>query len=118
MQVVEVRVRDQYKIDRREITNLHPGLAQSFKHKKPAREVRIDDNVLPTHLQEETGVPNKSHSHLGVGHQNWLVGLANSGGHSRMADELPKLARALAHCRTLERLSQHRGRCWLSLARQ
>ena len=105
MQVVEVGVRNQHKIDRRQITNLHPGLAQSFQHKKPAREVRIDDDVLPTYLQEETGMPNKSHAHLGVRHQNWLVGLANSGGHSRMAYELAKLPGALAHCRTFEGLS-------------
>src|ERR1700688_2173809 len=105
-----MRVRDQNEVNGRQITNLHPRLPESFQHKKPARKVRVNDDVLPTYLQEETGVPNKSHAHLAGWHQNRLMGFANSGSHSRMAYELPKLPGALAHCRTLERLSQHRGR--------
>ena len=50
VQVIEVRVRDEYQIDGRQITNLYARLAQSFQHKKPAREVGIDNYVLSAHL--------------------------------------------------------------------
>ena len=78
MQVIEVRMGDEHQIDRRQITEPHSRLAQSFQHKKPAREVGIDYDILAAHLQEKTGMTNESHAHLAVRHQDRLVRLSNS----------------------------------------
>jgi len=98
--------------------NFHSRLAQPFQHKKPAREVWIDDDVLAADLEKKTGMANESHAHLAICDQNRLMGFSDSGSHGRAPYELPKLSGAFAHRRTFEGLSQHRGRWWFSLARQ
>jgi hypothetical protein len=108
MQVIEMRMGDQHQINGRQIAEFYAGLAQSFQHKKPSREVRIDYDVLAAHLQEKTCMTNESNPHLAIGDQNRLVRFADSRGHSGVPYELPKLPRALAHSRTLDRLSQHK----------
>src|SRR5579872_2125934 len=78
MQVVEVGMGNEHEIDWRQIADPHSGLAQSFQDKKPARKIRIDDDVLAAHLKEKTGVSNESHTQLAIGYQYRLVWLSNS----------------------------------------
>jgi hypothetical protein len=66
VQMIEVRVRDQNQVDRRQVLNLHPRLTQSFQHKQPAREVRVDQNIFPANLQKKTRMTDKGHAHLTI----------------------------------------------------
>src|SRR5579859_6530740 len=63
VQVVEMRMGDEHQINRRQIPDPYSRLAQSFQYKQPAREIRVDDNVLATHLDKKTGMANEGQAH-------------------------------------------------------
>ena len=50
VQVVEVRVGYQHHIGRRQVAQVQSRLPQTLEHEKPAREVGIDDDILPADL--------------------------------------------------------------------
>src|SRR5579859_6036476 len=62
MQMIEVRVRNQYQIDGRKVGDAKAGTAQALEHKEPAREIRIDHYALAADLHEETGMANECHA--------------------------------------------------------
>ena len=66
VQVIEVRVGDQHQIDRRQIAQLHARLAQPLQHEQPAREVGIDQHILPAHLHEKAGVADEGDAEFAV----------------------------------------------------
>jgi len=66
MQVIEVRVRDEHQIHRRQIAQIHSRLTEAFKNEKPARKIGIDDDVLASDLKEEAGVSDKGHPELAI----------------------------------------------------
>src|SRR6185312_6485934 len=108
MQVVEVRMSDEHEIDWRQVPESNSRLSQSLQHKKPAREIGIDQDILATHLQEKAGVSNESHTHLAIGYQDRLVRLSNSRCHCRAPYQASELPGALAHRGTLDGLSKHK----------
>lgn len=101
--MVEVRVRDQNHINRRQIAKVHPGLAQPLKHKQPAGEVGIEQNILSAHLQKEAGMTDKSQTQLAVAHEFWFVGLAGAGCNGGVAHQAAKLPGPLAEYRIPQR---------------
>lgn len=56
MQMIEVRMRHQYGVDRRQVAHPQPRPTQPLQNKNPLREVWVDDNVLPADLQKEARV--------------------------------------------------------------
>ena len=92
MQVIEVRMRYQDNIHGRQVAQVQPWLTQAFENKQPAREVRIDDDVLPAKLEEEAGVSDKGDAQLAVRNQFRFVGLAGA----RCYRGVPHQARELA----------------------
>jgi len=91
MQMVEVCVRNHYCIDRRQVPHTKPRPAQALQYKNPLREVRINDKVLPTDLQKETGVPDKRHTQLAPRGQYGFNSFTCAGSQDRAPDERPDL---------------------------
>src|SRR5579872_3812713 len=76
MQVIEVRVRNQYEIDGGKIGDSQAWTAKPFQHEQPPRKVRIDQDRLAADLDEEARVPDEGHAEFSVARQTWLVSLA------------------------------------------
>ena len=74
MQVIEVRVRHQHDIHRRQVAQIQSRLTQALENEEPAREVGIDDDVLSANLQKEAGVPDERHAQLAVRNQLAVCG--------------------------------------------
>jgi len=66
MQVIKMRMRDKYDIHRRQVAQMQTGLAQPFQNKKPAREVRVNDDVHPADLEEEAGMADERYAQIAV----------------------------------------------------
>ena len=74
MQVIEVRVRYQDEIHRRQVAQVQSRLPQALQNEEPAREVGIDDDVLSADLQEEAGVSDEGDAQFAVGDQSSVCG--------------------------------------------
>jgi len=96
MQVIKMRVRDQNHVHRRQVAHVQSRLPDAFQQKQPAREVRIDDDVLSAQLQEETGVSDKREAEFAVGHELRFVSASRPRSDRRMPHQSRKLARPLA----------------------
>jgi len=66
VQVIEVSVRYQDNIHRREVAQIQSRLSQALEDEQPARKVRIDDDVLSADLQEEAGVSDEGNGEFAV----------------------------------------------------
>src|ERR1019366_6443825 len=75
MQVIEVRVRHQDEVHRRQVAQVQSRLTQALKNEEPAREVGIDDDVLAANLQKKTGVPDEGDAEFAVRSHLRFVGL-------------------------------------------
>src|ERR1039458_9364543 len=62
VQVVEVRVRNQHRVDRGQLPQLQSGTAQPLENENPARKVGIDQNILSPDLEEEAGMSDEGRS--------------------------------------------------------
>jgi hypothetical protein len=91
MQMIEVRVRHQDQVNRREVTHPQSGTPQALEHEKPAGKIGIDDNVLPAHLYKKTGVADESYAQFAVRDQMGLMGLSATRSHCRMPHKAPEL---------------------------
>jgi hypothetical protein len=56
MQVIEMRVRDQNQVDRRQVMRVEAGVAKTLHRAMPERPVRIDEDVSAFHLHQEARV--------------------------------------------------------------
>ena len=92
MQVIEMRMGDQYGINSRQIAHSQSGTTQSLQHKNPAGEVRVDQYVFSANLQEEAGVPNECNSQLSSRRQNRLPTAAGTRGERRAPDQCAELS--------------------------
>ena len=54
MQVIEMRMRHQHRIDRRQVAHAEPRPPQPLQNKNPLREVRINHDVFSADLQEKS----------------------------------------------------------------
>jgi len=80
MQMVEVRMRNQHQVNRREIANADARLAQPLQNKKPASKIRIDHHVLTADLHQEAGVSNEGQPQLAIPDQLGLMDLTGTPG--------------------------------------
>src|SRR6266436_898284 len=69
---------DQNHIYWRQVAKMQSGFPYPFQKKQPARKVRVNDDTLPTDLQEETGVSDEGDAQLTVRYQLGLVGLSRA----------------------------------------
>ena len=53
IEMVEMRVRDEDKIDRRQMIDLKTGALQTLDHLEPHRPIRVDQHVHRFHLDQE-----------------------------------------------------------------
>ena len=66
MEVIEVSMRHQDNIHRRQVAQIQSRLSQALEDKEPARKVRIDDDILSADLQEEAGVSDEGDAEFAV----------------------------------------------------
>src|SRR5207248_6211216 len=104
VEVVEVGMGDQDQINSGQVAYLQTRPSKPFKDKQPAREVRIDDNVLACNLEEKTGMADESYTHLPIGYQPGLVSTTSSGSDHGVAHQGPELPGTLAERRILKRI--------------
>jgi len=78
VQMIEMSVRYQHHVDRGQVADADARFSKPLEDKKPAGKIRIDQDVLATHLDEEGGMTDKSESQLAVADQGRLVDLAGS----------------------------------------
>jgi len=107
MQVIEVRVRDQHQIDRRQVRDAQAGAAQAFEHEEPAGKIRVDDDVLSADLQKETGVADKGDAEFAIGHEARLVRLAVTRCYGRTAHQASEIRGAFTKGRIADRFPDH-----------
>ena len=108
MQVIEVGMSHQNQVNRRQIPQLHSGLAQALEDEQPARKVGVDKNILPANLKEETGMPDECHTHLAIGDELRFMSAAGSRSDGRVAHQAAKLPGTLAKRGILQGILQHR----------
>ena len=84
-----------------------PGAPQTFKNKKPPREVGIDDDVLTADLHEKTGVSDEGDAEFSVGRKTRLVGFAAPRSDSGVTHQSPELCGAFTKGRIAKRLLNH-----------
>jgi hypothetical protein len=56
MEVIEMRMRQEHEINRREISQFEAGAPQAFQEEQPVGEVGIDKDVEVRELDEERGM--------------------------------------------------------------
>lgn len=113
--MIEVSMGNQNHIDWRKVVDFYAGLPKPFQYEKPAGEVGINDNILATNLQEETGVSDEGYAHLPVRNQHRAMRLAGGGSQGGVPHQASKLPGTLAQRRIFERLFQHRAKSSCSL---
>src|ERR1019366_7836074 len=98
VQVVEVRVRNQHRVDRRQLPQLQPRTAQPLENENPAREVGIDQDVPAPDLEEETGMSDESYAQLATAGEHRLTGDASARRQSGAAHQSSKLPSFTTDC--------------------
>jgi hypothetical protein len=91
MQVIEVSVRNEYKVYRWQFADANPGSRQALQDKNPFRKVGIDYDVQTVDLYEETGMPDKRDAHLACFRQYRTTGLTCAWRKRRVAHQLGEL---------------------------
>ncbi len=104
-----MRMRDQYDIDRGKVAQPHSRLAQPLQHEQPARKIRVDQHILPAHLQKKAGVANEGDAEFAVAHELGFVALTNTRGDGGVPYQASELLRALAQYRILQTASERRA---------
>lgn len=69
VQMIEMGMRDEHDIHRRQVAQMESRMAEALQHKEPAREVRIDYNVHSADLQKEAGVADECQAKLSIGNE-------------------------------------------------
>jgi hypothetical protein len=107
VQVIEMSVRYQHHIHRRQIADAQARLPQPLQYEQPAREVGIDDHALSANLQEETRVADEGDAEFSVGGEARFVGLAATWSYRGVTHQTSKLGGAFTKGRIAKRLLNH-----------
>src|SRR5580698_9242019 len=107
VKVIEMSMRHQHQVNRREIAQLYSRFAQSLQHKQPAGEVRINHYVLSAHLDEEAGMTNERYAQLSVADQFRFVSLSGARRHRGVLHQPPEGPGTLAKDGVVETGLQH-----------
>lgn len=107
MQVIEVRMRDQHKINGRQIGNSQARTAQPFEDKQPRRKIRVDYYIVSTNLQEKARVPDEGNAEFSVVDEARFVSFPDAGSDCGMPHQFSKLAGTSTKSRIAKRLLDH-----------
>jgi hypothetical protein len=113
VQMIEVRMRYQHKVDSRQIAHPDPRTPQPLQHKQPAREVGIDHHALPADLHQKAGMANESDPQFSVGNKTRFVHLAAQRSHGGIAHQSTELGCTLAEGRIAKRCLDHPELAWV-----
>src|ERR1017187_2172160 len=102
MQVIEVRVRYEYDVHRRQVAQVQSRLTQALENEQPAREVGIDDDVLSANLQKKAGMSDEGDAQFAVRNQFRFVGLAGARSDRGMPHQARELTGSLAQRRIFQ----------------
>ena len=91
MQVIEVSMCHQHRINRGQVHDTQAGVAQALQDEKPSRKVRIDNDVLATDLYEEAGMANEGDPELSMTGKHGFASQPRSGGYDRVPNQFPEL---------------------------
>src|ERR1051326_4068924 len=67
MEMVEMRMREQDQVDRRQVADSQPGALDPFQKEKPVGEIRIDQDIQVAELHQERSVPDPGQGHMAPG---------------------------------------------------
>src|ERR1700733_14468908 len=96
MQMIKMCVGYKHHVGWRQVAEVQSRLTQALQNEEPAREVGIDDDILPPNLQKEAGMPDEGNTQLSVRNQFRFVRLTGTGRNRRISYQAGKLAGALA----------------------
>ncbi len=66
VKMVEVRVRQQHQVNRRQIADVQAGALEPLQEEQPVRKVRVHQHVQVVELDEKRRVADPRHGHLAV----------------------------------------------------
>lgn len=98
MQVIEVRVRNQHRVDGRKIAQAKSWATQTLQNEDPLCEVGVYDDVLPANLQKETRMTDERDAELTAAGQYGLTGFACARRQDRTSYQSPDLLRFTSDC--------------------
>ena len=75
MQVVEMRVRNENRVNWGKVCDAQTRTTKTLQHEQPAGKVGIDEDVFSADLQEEAGMSDESDAELTVCREPGLVSL-------------------------------------------
>jgi hypothetical protein len=97
MQMIEVSVGNQHRIQRRKIGDAQSGTPQPLEHKEPGSKDGIDYQAGPAGLQEERGVSDEGDAQLSWRGQHGTMRVPRAPGHGGMLDQPAELTRFFAY---------------------
>src|SRR5215472_14416806 len=107
MQVIEVRMRNQYQVDGWKIRNPHAWPAKALQHKQPSRKIRVDHHALAANLHEKACVADKGNTQFSVRGETWFVSLPAAWSDGGAPHETSELRGAFTESRITQRLFNH-----------
>src|SRR5260370_8600805 len=90
--MVKVCVRDQHRINRRQIFDPYARMAEALKNKQPAGKIRINQNIPSADLNQKAGMSNKCDSQFLLGNRYGFMPFAVARGQGRLLYDAPELA--------------------------
>src|SRR5260370_42278036 len=90
--MVKVCVRDQHRINRRQIFDPYARMAETLKNKQPAGKIRINQNIPSADLNQKAGMSNKCDSQFLLGNRYGFMAFAVARGQGRVLYDAPELA--------------------------
>src|SRR5262249_50871023 len=100
MQMVEMCMRDQDRVNRGQVTKPQPGSTKALQNENPAGEVRVDQEVLATYLYEQAEVSDECTPQLSAFGKNRFASKTGARSHRRMVRQLCELPGLSADCYT------------------
>ncbi len=98
--MIEVSVRDEHRIDRRQVAKPESGPAEPLENKNPAGKVGIDQQVLAADLEKEAGMTDEGDAQLATTGGHRLAGDAGAPGDGGMAHQGAELLSFMTDCYT------------------
>ena len=79
--MIEVGVANQHIVNWGKVAQPNPWTPLPLEHKQPTRKIRIDGQVVPGNLNQETAVADECDSKFSFTRQLGLIGAARSWSH-------------------------------------
>src|SRR5215469_140159 len=107
MQMIEVGVGDQDKVDRRKIRDAQARTTKTLQYEQPAGKIGVNDDAFSANLNKETCVTDESDTQFPIRCEARFVGLTRAWSHRRMPHQASELCGAFAQRRITKSLFDH-----------